>query len=119
MSSSACLFAFLTSDFALALGSKLWMALPRLMAPVPVTLNLRASKPPVMLRFFATWAAATHWPKFLKPSQALAASSLVNALIFLAMAVLWLSTVLGEACDMLMAPELDPPALELAAPDGP
>src|SRR5690348_3812347 len=119
MSSSACLLAFLTSALASALASKLWMALPRLMAPVPVTFAFSASKPPVMLRFFATWAAATHWPRFLNPSQAVAASSPVSVLILPAMAVLWLSTVLGEACDMsvwLMAFELGPFPLELPMP---
>src|SRR5207302_8361500 len=100
MSSEACLLAFLTSDFALALGSSASIALPRLIAPVPVTLAFRASNPPGIFRFFATWAAAILWPRLLKPLQAVAASSLVTALTLPAMAVLWLSTVLGEACDM-------------------
>src|SRR5215469_18854351 len=118
MSSSACFFAFFASDLELTLGSNDWMALPRLTEPVPVTFALRASKPPAMLRFFATWAAATHWPRFLKPLQAVAASSPVSVLILPAIAVLWLSTVLGEACDMsvwLMASPLwADPALEFA-----
>ncbi len=48
MSSDACLLAFLVSDLALALGSRASMALPRLMAPVPVIFALSASKPPGM-----------------------------------------------------------------------
>src|SRR5215470_9775518 len=60
MSSSSCLFAFLTSDLELAVGSRAPMALPRLIEPVPVTLAFKASKPPGLSRFFATCAAATH-----------------------------------------------------------
>src|SRR5437867_10695050 len=76
------------------------MALPRLRAPVPVTLALSASNPPEMLRFFATCAAATHWPRFLKPLHAVCASWPVSFWIFPATALLWLRTSLGEPCDM-------------------
>src|SRR5882757_3188476 len=100
MSSQACLLAFLVSDLASESGASDSMALPSVMAPVPVTLALSASKPPGMFRFFATCAAATHWPRFLKPLHAVAASWPVSVWIFPAMAVLWLKTVLGEACDM-------------------
>src|SRR5260370_40665454 len=96
MSSDACLLAFLVSDLALALGSRASMALPRLMAPVPVIFALSASKPPGMSRFFATCAAATHWPRFLKPPQAVAASWPVSGLILPATAGLWPRTSLGE-----------------------
>src|SRR6266481_552489 len=121
MSSEACLLAFLVSDLVSASDASDSMALPRLMAPVPVTLALSASKPPGMFRFFATCAGATHWPRFLKPLHAVAASSPVSVLILPAMAVLWLRTVLGEACDMSVcevAPaSWDPLMLEpLAAP---
>src|SRR5712691_12155501 len=123
MSLSACLFAFLAWDLALALGESCSIALPRLMEPVPVTFALSASKPPGMSRFLATWAAATHWPKFLKPSQAVLASSPVSDLILPAMAVLWLSTSLGEACDIsvwLIAPVLlASPVPAAGAPEGP
>src|SRR5260370_37530957 len=123
MSSSACLFAFLASDLALALGESCSMALPRLMEPVPVTFALSAWKPPGMSRFLATWAAATHWPKFLKPLHAVWASSPVSVLIFPAIAVLWLRTSLGEACDifeLLIAPPLlASPTLEPDAPEAP
>src|SRR6266478_1863185 len=123
MSSDACLLAFLVSDLALALGASDSMALPRLIESVPVILALRASKPPGMLKFFATCAAATHWPRFLKPLQAVCASSPVSVLIFPAIAVLWLRTSLGEACDifeLLIAPPLlDSLTLEPDAPEGP
>src|SRR6266849_5646422 len=123
MSSSACLFAFLASDLALALGESCSMALPRLMEPVPVIFAFSAAKPPGMSRFLATWAAATHWPKFLKPLQAVRASSPVSVLIFPAIAVLWLRTSFGEACDifeLLIAPPLlASPTLEPDAPEGP
>src|SRR5260370_27138674 len=99
MSSEACLLAFLVSDLALALGASASMVLPRLM-PLPVIFALSASKPPGMSRFFATCAAATHWPRFLKPLQAVSASWPVSVLILPAMAVLWLRTSLGEACGM-------------------
>src|SRR6266704_5976339 len=99
-SSEACLLAFLASALASALGANPSIALPRLTAPVPVTSAFRASKPPGMSRFLATCAAATHWPRFLKPPQAVAASWPVSVLILPAMAVLWLRTSLGEACDM-------------------
>src|SRR6267154_3607019 len=75
------------------------MAFPRLTEPLPVTFALSASNPPGISRFFATWAAATHWPRFLNPSQAIAASWPVSALILPAIAVLWLNTSLGEPCD--------------------
>src|SRR6266851_3643856 len=123
MSSSACLFAFLASDLALALGESCSMALPRLMEPVPVIFAFSAAKPPGMSRFLATWAAATHWPKFLKPLHAVCASSPVSDLILPAMAVLWLSTSLGEACDIsvwLIAPVLlASPVAEAGALEGP
>src|SRR5215472_13157982 len=73
------------------------MALPRLMPLPNVIADLKASKPPVILRFCATCAAATHCPMVLNPSHAVEASSLVNALIFLAMTGLWLRTSLGAA----------------------
>src|SRR5260370_24737193 len=81
---------------------------------------VRASNRHGMSRFFATCAAATHWPMFLKPLHAVAASWPVSVLILPAIAVLWLRTVLGEACDMsvwVAAPFscdsliLEPPAL--------
>src|SRR5258707_14766355 len=54
-----------------------------------------------MLRFFAKCAAATHCPIFLKPLQAVCASSPVNVLILPGMAVLWLRTsVVGEPREM-------------------
>src|SRR5258707_15059921 len=54
-----------------------------------------------MLRFFAKCAAATHCPIFLKPLQAVCASSPVNVLILPAMAELWLRTsVVGEPREM-------------------
>src|SRR2546429_445525 len=99
-SSEACLLAFLASALASALGANPSIALPRLTAPVPVTFAFSASKPPGMSRFLATCAAATHWPRFLKPLHAVCASWPVSVWIFPAMAVLWLKTVLGEACDM-------------------
>src|SRR5258708_5055753 len=100
MSSDACLLAFLVSDLALASGASDSMAWPRLTAPVPVIFALSASKPPGMSRFFATCAAATHWPRFLKPLQAVCASWPVSVLILPPIAELWLRTSLGEACDM-------------------
>src|SRR6266576_4664830 len=106
MSSEACLLAFLLSDLASALGASDSMALPRLTAPLPVTLALSASKPPGMFRFFATCAAATHCPRFLQPLHAVVASSPVSVLIFPAIAVLWLRTSLGEACDRSVRPVL-------------
>jgi len=57
-SSEACLFAFFASALASAFGASSLIALPRLTAPVPVIFALRASKPPGISRFFATWAAA-------------------------------------------------------------
>src|SRR6266481_9980107 len=99
-SSEACLFAFFTSAFVSTLGAKPSIALPRLMALLPVVFALSASNPPGMSRFFAMCAAATHWPMFLKPPHAVCASWPVSVLILPAIAVLWLRTVLGEACDM-------------------
>src|SRR5216683_6124127 len=99
-SSAACLFAFFASALASALGAIPWIALPRLTAPLPVTFALRESKTPGMSRFLATCAAATHCPRFLNPLHAVCASWPVSVWIFPAMAVLWLKTVLGEACDM-------------------
>src|SRR6266849_8736096 len=111
-SSEACLFAFFTSAFASALGANPLIALPRLTAPVPITFALSASNPPGMSRFFATCAAATHWPMFLKPVHAVCASSPVSALILPPIAVLWLSTSLGEPCDTSVACAAAPPACE-------
>src|SRR5215470_16580252 len=64
-SCSACLLAFLDSALAFASGASCSMALPRLSAPLPAVFALTAAKPPGILRFFATCAAATHCPKFL------------------------------------------------------
>src|SRR6266481_7298949 len=114
-SSSACLLAFLVSALASASGANPLMALPRLTASAPVTLALRASNPPGMLRFFATCAAATHCPIFLKPPQAVCASSPVNVLILPAIAVLWLRTSLGAPCDMLEL-AVEPAPCELLMP---
>src|SRR6266481_9454006 len=99
-SSEACLFAFFTSAFVSTLGAKPSIALPRLMALLPVVFALSASNPPGMSRFFAMCAAATHWPMFLKPPHAVCASWPVSVWILPAMAVLWLRTSLGEPCDM-------------------
>src|SRR5579859_3312551 len=101
-SCSACLLAFFASDLALALGASCSMALPRLIAPEPAVFDLRASNPPGMSRFLATWAAATHWPRFLKPLHAEVASSPVSVLILPAIAVLWARTSFGEECIMSM-----------------
>src|SRR5260370_19412431 len=100
MASDAWLLAFFIPALELALGARLSIALPRLTVRVPVTLALSASKPPGMSRFLARWAAATHWPRFLKPLHAVCASRPVSVLILPAMAVLWFRTSLGEACEM-------------------
>src|SRR5215472_1706245 len=73
------------------------MALPRLMPLPDVMADFKASKPPGILRFCATCAAATHCPMFLNPPQAVAASSPVSALIFPPITGLWLRTSLGAA----------------------
>jgi len=64
----------------------------------------------------ATCAAATHWPRFLKPLHAVCASWPVSVWIFPAMAVLWLKTVLGEACDMSLC-AAPPLACDLLIPE--
>src|SRR5690349_457833 len=84
MSCLACLFAFLASSLLFAVGLSVWMALHRLM-PLPLTLgdtgrlSLEGAATPVMSAFMQsqviprsllTSAAATHWPRFLKPEQA-------------------------------------------------
>src|SRR5436309_13390793 len=95
------------------------MALPRLRAPVPVTLALSASNPPGMLRFFATCAAATHWPRFLKPLHAVAASSPGSALILPALTVWWLRTLPGEAGDRTVGDVAGPASWGLLMPAPP
>src|ERR1700745_1795456 len=123
MSPDACLFALFSSALASASGVSPLMALPRLTASLPVIFALSASNPPGMLRFFATCAAATHWPRFLNPLHAVAASWPVSVLILSTMTVLWLNTVAGEACDISLFAVLaagDPlmpgPCAELAPP---
>src|SRR5712664_857826 len=99
------------------------MALLRLVKPAPVIFALSASTAPVMSRFLATGPAATHWPKFLKPLHAACASWPVSDLILPAMAVLWLSTSLGEEWDisvwLIAPPLLASPMPEPDAVEGP
>src|SRR6266404_5475061 len=87
-SSDVCLFAFLASPLASASRANSLIAFPRLTEQLPVIFALSASNPPGMSRFFATCAAATHCPRFLKPLQAVSASLPVRPLIFAAIAVL-------------------------------
>lgn len=54
------------------------MDLPRLSPPI--TLVFRSAKE--MPRFLLTWAAAMHWPRFLKPAHAVFASMPVKVEIF-------------------------------------
>src|SRR6266700_5514129 len=101
------------------------MALPRLILPlvpvpagqdlgsvgaVPVMSSFRQSK--LMPRFLLTCAAATHWPRFLKPAQASVADSPVSDEILFASLVFLLrmsSTVFPWADPRVEVPELGLP----------
>ena len=81
----ACRVPLLASVLLLAFGLRVWMAFPRLIDLVPVPAGQDdplAGACPVMSdfrhaklipRFLLTWAAATHWPRFLNPEHALSA----------------------------------------------
>src|SRR5437867_8036682 len=74
----------------------------------PVMSDLRQSK--VIPRFLLTWAAATHWPRFLNPVQAWEAGMPVSEWI--------LSPIAGFLPRMLLIVDLwvEPPLLVFAFP---
>src|SRR5438445_4898772 len=81
-SASACVVPVLLAVLESAFGASAWMDFPKvnLLEPVPVGQVVPAAgAEPVIFAFmhangtsrlWLTWIAATHWPRFLKPTHA-------------------------------------------------